>query len=61
MIWVFKNKYDLYLLVGAQSEEEALNIIKVHGWESVHGELHTELKLIQGFSGLVVKDFNNNK
>ena len=57
MIWVFKNKYGEYLLVGAQTEEEAINTIKARGWESYHGELHTELRFVSGYVGAVVNGF----
>lgn len=54
MIWVFKTKNDQFLLVGARTEDEALNIIKATGKEYVYGELHTELKLIKGYSELLI-------
>lgn len=57
MIAVFKKSNGEYLLISAKSEDEALNLIKACGMEYVHGELHTELKFVGGYSAIVVKDF----
>lgn len=54
MIWIFKTKDNKFLLIGAKTEDEALNIIKATGKEYIYGELHTELKLIKGCSELLI-------
>lgn len=56
MIWIFETKNKECLLVSAKSEADALNIIKDRMWESVHGELHTELKFIIGADALVINE-----
>ena len=56
MIWVFKTKNGEYLMIGARTENEAINIIKSTGMESIYGELHTELKFLCGYQGVVTNN-----
>lgn len=54
MIFVFETEKLDYLLIGAKSEDEALNMIKARGYESVYGKLKFK-RMYNG--GIIAQDF----
>lgn len=54
MIFVFETEKRDYLLIGAKSEDEALNMIKARGYESVYGKLKFK-RMYNG--GIIVQYF----
>lgn len=53
MIFIFETEKRDYLLIGAKSEDEALNTIKACGYESVYGKL----KFKRMYNGIITQDF----